>query len=321
MKERVIQFGADNSLVGILTEPAPDVRRSPAPIVVMSNVGLNHRVGPSRIWVKLARRLAAQGLTSFRFDVSGLGDSAPRSDLLGDVERSVLDLHDALSMLASEVGQLFVLVSLCSGTDNAHRVATVDPRVCGAVFLDGYTYTTPRFLLHQKGMRFVSRPHWRRWIKRSFPEKFGLQLETRTAGAANEIFSREYPRRDQFEADITTIVDRGGHLFFVFSGETMYAYKGQFWDWLDRKDWKGQISLEYYPKANHTYTFLEDREIMLAAVLEWILSLGKSRHIDAAPTSVDFGSPNSERARRRIGTELAENPSIRLRVSDEGSNP
>jgi len=295
MKERVVQFGDGHRLVGILTEPSE--YRSPRLIAVMSNVGLNHRVGPSRIWVDLARRLAAQGIASFRFDLSGLGDSAPRNDLSGDDERAVQDLQEALDWLANTVGQRFVLLSLCSGTDNAHQVATLDHRVCGAVFLDGYTYSTPLFLFYRKGMRFLSMPHWRRWLVRSFPDTFGrLRGQSRTAGAANEIFRREYPSRDRFEADISLMVDRGAHLFFIFSGETMYAYRRQFWDWLERKDWKGHISLEYYPKANHTYSFRADREILMAAVVDWILSLGRSRAIDsetnrAVAESSIFASP------------------------------
>jgi len=295
MKERVVQFGDGNRLVGILTEPSE--HRSPRFIVVMSNVGLNHRVGPSRIWVDLARRLAALGIASFRFDLSGLGDSAPRNNSLGDdVERAVLDLQDAMAWLAREVGQRFVLVSLCSGTDNAHRVATSDHRVCGAVFLDGYTYSTPLFLFYRKGMRFLSLPHWRRWLVRTFPDTFGsLRGETRTAGAASEIFSREYPSRSRFEADLSLMVDRGAHLFFIFSGETMYAYKRQFWDWLEREDWKGQIALEYHPRANHTYSFRGDRELLLAQVVDWVLSLGRSRalpesHWAVAESSI-FASP------------------------------
>jgi hypothetical protein len=41
----------------------------------MFNMGANHRIGPRRINVKLARVLAARGVSSLRFDLGGVGDS------------------------------------------------------------------------------------------------------------------------------------------------------------------------------------------------------------------------------------------------------
>ena len=70
MNERALTFGDERHLVGILTEPAPSGRGGEEglaeaggedlrPGVVFLNSGILHRVGASRIYVKLARRLAA----------------------------------------------------------------------------------------------------------------------------------------------------------------------------------------------------------------------------------------------------------------------
>ncbi|MFP2897131.1 hypothetical protein [Corallococcus sp. 4LFB] len=80
MRERICTFGPEQSLVGILTEPDPAKVLPEAPAVVLSNVGLNHHVGPYRLWVELARQLAGRGITTLRFDLSGLGDSRPRRE-------------------------------------------------------------------------------------------------------------------------------------------------------------------------------------------------------------------------------------------------
>jgi hypothetical protein len=269
--ETAVCFGPEASLVGVLTEP--DHPAGSNVTVVMSNVGLNHRVGPSRIWVDLARRLAKQGVRSFRFDASGLGDSAPRADLLSDIERSVLDLKDALDWLAQRSGDRFVLVSLCSGTDNAHRVAVDDSRVIGAVFLDGYNYPTPGVLLDKYLTRWASRPHWRRFLRRRLPKLFDLDLQKRAAGEADEIFIREYPSRQQFVADLSKLIARDARMLFVFSGETAYSYRRQFWDWVEHPHWADRIEVEYYPKANHTYTYLAEREVMLERTTRFILSV------------------------------------------------
>ncbi len=275
MKETVVTFGPGDSLVGILTEPT-GVPRSPV-TVVMSNVGLNHRVGPSRVWVDLARRVARHGIASLRFDASGLGDSAPRTDLLSDIERSVLDLKDALAWLAARNHERFILVSLCSGTDNAHRVAVEDPRVTGVVFLDGYTYTTPVFLLHRYVLRWGSRQYWRRALRRRLPRVFDLDLGKHGAGEIEDIFQREYPSREQFEGDLSKLVARKAKLLFIFSGETMYAYRNQFWDWIKHENWREQIEVEYFPRANHTYTFRAEREQMLERTATFVASIGVKR--------------------------------------------
>jgi hypothetical protein len=270
MRERVVTFGPGGILVGIMTEPdEPPPRGS---VVVMSNVGLNHRVGPQRVWVELARRLAKRGIPSLRFDIAGLGDSAPRTELLSDIDRSVLDLEEAINWLAGKGFERFELVSLCSGVDNAHRVAVRDPRVKTAVFLDGYTYETPRAFIRKKILRWVDLPRWKRLLRRRFPEAFGLELDKHAVGWADEIFNREYPSQSQFERELATMVGRGTSLLYVFSGELMYRYKEQFWDALKRKDWGGRISVEYYPKADHTCTFRPERDVMLSRVENWIVA-------------------------------------------------
>jgi hypothetical protein len=276
MRERVVTFGPGGILVGVMTEPDEILGEA---IVVMSNVGLNHRVGPYRIWVELARRLAQRGIASLRFDVSGLGDSEPRAALLSDIDRSVLDLTDALDFLSQTHMPRFVLVGLCSGTDNTHIVATRDERVAGAVFLDGYTYLTPGHWLRKRVLRWVSVPHWKRGLRRRFPGAFGLD----PMKPEEQIFNREYPSRDQFEEDLTNIVARGGELLYVYSGETTYAYRNQFWDWMKRKDFGGMVTVEHYPKADHTYTFHAEREVMMNRLERWVVQVAGRRAPLASP--------------------------------------
>lgn len=62
-------------LFGIMTEsPAC----STGPIALFISVANQHRVGPNRLWVDLARHWAVAGVRSFRLDLSGVGDSPLR---------------------------------------------------------------------------------------------------------------------------------------------------------------------------------------------------------------------------------------------------
>jgi hypothetical protein len=133
--ERVVYFGADDHLLGILSEPdklAPGV-----PGVVLLNAGLVHHVGPNRLYVNLARQLAARGMPSLRFDFSGMGDSrtsdTPQS-LLPSMQQ---DTSTALDLLAMQCGsENFILVGHCSGAILASLVSQNDARVKAVALLN-----------------------------------------------------------------------------------------------------------------------------------------------------------------------------------------
>ena len=83
MKEYTQLLGKRRSLVGIVTDNetfSPHQKRKTG--AVLLNAGLIHHIGPNRIYVKLARQIAALGIVALRFDLSGIGDSLPRSDSL-----------------------------------------------------------------------------------------------------------------------------------------------------------------------------------------------------------------------------------------------
>ncbi|MEM9411005.1 MAG: alpha/beta hydrolase, partial [Planctomycetota bacterium] len=60
MNESVCQFGPKNNLMGILTTPDESRQVEGAPIAIVLNAGIIHRVGPFRMHVDLARQLASK---------------------------------------------------------------------------------------------------------------------------------------------------------------------------------------------------------------------------------------------------------------------
>lgn len=69
-------FGKTGSRVGVITDP-PDTARNPQlPALLCVKAGSIPRVGPNRLSVKPAGTLAAMGLVVFRFDFSGVVESA-----------------------------------------------------------------------------------------------------------------------------------------------------------------------------------------------------------------------------------------------------
>lgn len=138
--ETPVAFGPDGELLGVLSQPAASGRAQHAgTAVLMLNVGGNYRVGPNRVYVKLARELASSGYRVLRMDVAGIGDSRIaegfssesmyRSDAVADVRAAI----DAMRQRGCE--RIFLL-GICSGAYLAFQTALADPRVSGQLIIN-----------------------------------------------------------------------------------------------------------------------------------------------------------------------------------------
>jgi pimeloyl-ACP methyl ester carboxylesterase len=142
VREEALSFGEGNRLFGILTEA--ETGGSGRTAVVFLNAGANHRVGPNRLYVSLARDLAARGYPAFRVDVGGIGDgarAAGREDNEVYSTASVADVKAAMTFLTSTRGfQRFVLVGICSGGFLAFHTSADDARVAGQIVINPQTF-------------------------------------------------------------------------------------------------------------------------------------------------------------------------------------
>ena len=271
MRERAIQFGSHSGLVGIVT--LPDQPATPKCALLMANIGLHHRAGPYRLFTELARRVAGRGLLALRFDLSGLGDSTPRSGTLGDVERGVLDMSEAMDWLQSKLGvERFILIGLCSGVDAIHPVATRDTRVTGAIFIDGYTYPTVGQFIRRHTVRYLQLRRWTRYFARRRAVR-GTEPIAPAAGAAQQqMFVREYPQLSQFRADVRRMVDRGSRLLFIWTG-TYSAYNSsrQLAEMLGKDVPRHNMTVQHLTAADHIFTAVEQRDELIARLEAWIV--------------------------------------------------
>ncbi len=275
MREKVFTFGPGKGIVGVLTEPDASVLRPDAPVAISSNVGMHSHSGPHRLYVDLARSLASRGYPMLRFDLSGQGDSAPRTERVNEFERAVLDVRDAMDALTERAGaERFVPLGLCSGVDSTHSIARDDRRVAGAIFIEGYTYRTREFQLRHYGKRFLSRRFWEMYGKRKLAEYTErLAGQQGTDGPAQVIYSRNYPSLEQLERDYTAMLTREAALLFVFAGgmHSMYGYnyEGQFADLLPSIARDRRVDVTFFPKADHVYTALVDRRLLVDRIVAW----------------------------------------------------
>ncbi len=269
MREKAITFGAGNGLMGVLTEGAATGER---PVVLFSNVGVSHRVGPFRLNVELARRLAAMGFSSFRFDFSGLGDSEASRDGRTDQQRAVSEAQAAMDMLTERTGaRRFVMVGLCSGADKTHLVARADDRIIGAVFIDGYAYKTLLFYLIRFTLRFLEWKRLKVFVKDRWSRlKATFAKQTEGAEAFRAIIAS--PDRKGVERDLAAMAARGCrqlHLFTVSTDYT-YNYQGQFWHMYPALKGKGEVVTERYPGVDHTLSMVGMQKIFVDRICRWM---------------------------------------------------
>src|SRR3984957_12824732 len=132
--ERTVRI-APSGLFGIETANAT---ASAGPTVIFVNNGFGSHVGPSRLWVVLARRWAAAGLRCVRLDLSGIGDS-PSGDGLREhivyAPAAFDDLFDAARFLCPDDPTNVVFVGLCSGGYQALEAA-VEQRARGVLVVN-----------------------------------------------------------------------------------------------------------------------------------------------------------------------------------------
>lgn len=275
--ERPVTFG--DTLIGVSTSPDGD--RSPGkPTFVFLNAGIIHRVGPNRLYVRLARELARNGIPSLRFDLPGIGDSnVPQADeaLTSTelVDRSVDSALDYLEARGHRNG--FVALGLCSGADNAFRAATRDERVVGAAMLDPDVHRTAGFYLHHYGRRLFRARSWLNVVTGRHP--YVREMLRRLFGGDDEDEEQEspflapttLPPREERQDELEGLVRRGVQLFCLFTGglEQRYNHEGQFHRAYRDVDFRGCLEHDYWPGSDHTFTRSEHREQLRSRILEW----------------------------------------------------
>lgn len=286
MKERAIRFGKNGSLIGVVTEPpaSDDTMRRPA--IILLGAGLVHHVGPHRLYVKLARRLASQGFIVLRFDFSGIGDSAaPRSDQPLD-ETAVAETREAMDWLrdARSVERV-VLMAICSGAGFSFRAACADPRVVGIALINaaGHRWgtnaergrTLARHYVRMLSARSFLRNNWRKVVTLDFAHR-GMaraaltQLTQRLTG--RESAPPGPPAADGIAAAFGTLVARGVRVLIVYSeGDEGWDYYQLF---LRRRlstlVSAQQVELAVVEGANHTFTLLSHQQQVLALLGGWL---------------------------------------------------
>ncbi|MCO5732488.1 alpha/beta fold hydrolase [Rhizobium sp. SSA_523] len=138
--ETGVSFGNHHRLAGVLCEPLAD----PAEVcVLLFGSAYDRHSGWGRLATLTARRLAAAGIASLRFDCANVGDSPPAEGAPAQVLYATSQLDDAqaaLTFLDARIGRPVVGVGRCSGAYLAFRTGLVDDRLKSLVLVNPYAF-------------------------------------------------------------------------------------------------------------------------------------------------------------------------------------
>jgi len=278
MKEIPLLFGPEDApLMGTVTTPESD---TPGPVAcLMLNMGAGYRIGPRRINVKLARHLAAQGISSLRMDLSGLGDSSAPTGGEGFTQQAVRDLQAAMRQMELMFGtKRFIVIGLCSGGARGLSLAVADPRVIGLLMFDSFAFPTRRTLLMRDIHRAVALARnpaiygktWR-WLKAKFGGSRAPTVQIFDAEPLSQI-------RRFFHDAMTQLAAREVALFLLYSGTLHVRDHGR--DQLGtlaREPFARQVEYRFIPEIDHGLTELRSQAIFMDVVGNWVMRTVQGR--------------------------------------------
>lgn len=272
MNEKIIQFGNNQSLIGILS--SPESIQKDKPIFIFVNSGLLHRVGPFRICVATARELANQHFASLRMDLSGKGDSLAKQNSLSLKENTNQDIVDAMDYLQKSTGiSQFVVCGICTGADNAYEIAFNDERVKGVIPIDGYAYPTTKFHIKKLMLRLTNSNSWKNLASKllSFLVKRDVKTSRLNKSDITMNYKMIFPEKSAFENNLSQTLNRGSKFLVIFTGGwyMFYNYKQQFKDATGDLFSEDKITVEHNQKSDHTFILQKDTEWLISTIVNW----------------------------------------------------
>jgi pimeloyl-ACP methyl ester carboxylesterase len=283
VREEAILFGASKSLVGVISDSTEDGRTRPA--VILLNSGIIHHVGPNRLYVTLARRLARSGFVVLRFDLSGIGDSVIRRDNLPFERSSVQETQEAMAYLVATRGvDRFLLAGICTGAVVAYHTARADQRVVGAALINGQGYIPQSeeeihaYLVdHQRRRYYLDQAlynlgSWRKLLTGRVRYGDILRALRGKRDGRRRAQRLRSSKTEEIAVGLRTLADRGTKLFFLYSGgdlgikELEVVLEGKVAELATRET----VQYRIVERADHMFTALTSQEEFLRQTGDWL---------------------------------------------------
>ncbi|TQV71766.1 hypothetical protein FKG94_19150 [Exilibacterium tricleocarpae] len=287
VRESLVIAGQQRQMFGILTQPERQSAAPCGPLVVLSNSGSVHHVGPNRLYVELSRALAEAGLDCFRYDLSNLGDSCCETSVEENhpyPAGAVANLATVLEHLQTELGyREFILAGLCSGSHLSFHagLSLPDHPIVESVLInpltfyweEGMSLEIPSAYQVNKDAKYYeyavkSLGNWVRLLKGkvdiAYIVKFTLKLFAQRVreGGKNMLERLAILPPSQLGRDLLRFKQAGRNISFIFSrsdpGHKILVSEAKL---IARKMAnRDDLSLYFIDDADHTFSKREKRD-------------------------------------------------------------
>ena len=297
IRETAMRLDEDGILFGIVSEPDQAARD----VLVLLNSGTIHHIGPSRLYVDIARACAARGIAAIRMDVSGVGDSGLRP---GEKENSPyansarIDVRQAVEFAARRhPGARIHLAGLCSGAYHALKAAVAGIPLATVVVVNPLTFFwKPGMSLDYADFQVTSETSRYARSSRSLASWIKLLRGRVDLANAARVFSKRFQARarhtlrdlarlsgirlqDDLAAELRAIERQGILQYFVFSasdpGHSMLLEQGG--RIVRQLTKRGRMNISIVQGADHTFTSHWNRDQLLVLLMAHL-----DRHVGCA---------------------------------------
>lgn len=277
--------------------------------IIILNPGIKSRVGPHRLYVRMAGAFSNLGYYVLRFDSHGIGDSEGEikeslaADFYATVQlgRYVDDTISAMNWMEKECGtKRFILVGLCGGAITALHAAGQDMRVDRIIGLgmpvslngskvEPYRYMSQGQLNEiSKGYlgKLISGKAWLRFFTiRSDYRLIAKSLKSRvrnllTRNTGSEVIERNNNNLNPLFPKVFHNVASTRKVLLIFSGadrlhwEFEEKYKQYFAP--EYQEFKNNIDIHIIKNANHILSFKEWQDEMFVLVSSELKHIAKN---------------------------------------------
>jgi len=277
MKEIALKIGKPVPLTAIVAAPKdidPD-----KPAVLILNSGIMHHVGACRLSVKIARQLAENGILNIRFDLSGIGDSAPRTGTASFHETAIKEITEVMDYLQEKRGiKKFIAYGLCSGADASYDIALADERIVGIAQIDPYCYRTWSWYVKHYGPKLFKLDVWINAIKVRMTKQAGTGKGLSEIADAENLempsYVREFPPREEVAQGMSKLVARNIHMLSLFTDgqNEILNHAEQFKRSLSEVNFGILLTVDYQSKMDHIVTAPDMQNYAVNLICSWVLN-------------------------------------------------
>jgi pimeloyl-ACP methyl ester carboxylesterase len=280
-EQPVIVSAPAGRLFGIFTPPAPDAPTADLCVVFLTRPR-SHR---NRMWVEAARRLAALGFATFRFDYRGTGDSEARSAPLDPDAPYREDMVAVIRHLRAALGQRRFVVSgscfdgrtaLSAFPEEGHAIEGLVFMVAPATKLDDWD----RANADHKDWGHLARAAGRRnnWQALRRPERWHYMAVV-VGRVARRSLGGLVPKAEVgvsrgFRDDFRALLRSGARALFLYGAEdSVYrAFRPAEQSLIAGLDpeTRKRFAVEVWPGTMHGFIEMQRQRDVLERVMTWI---------------------------------------------------